>query len=68
MRDAGDVEDRILVFERVEAGVIAEGALGAEFVQIDVAFEDDLGVAPELPDRRSRTSPARLASGAEIRR
>ena len=44
MRHAGDVKDGVLVFERVEAGVIAEGAFGAEFVQIHVAFENDLGM------------------------
>ena len=44
MGDAGDVEDGIEIFERVEAGVIAERALGAEFVEIDVAFENDFGV------------------------
>src|ERR1039457_6224155 len=43
VRDAGNVEHRILVFQRVEAGVVAEGPLGAKFVKIDVAFEDDLG-------------------------
>ena len=42
--DAGDVEDGILVFERVEAGVVSEGALGAEFVEVDVALENDFGV------------------------
>ena len=42
--DAGDVEDGIFVFERVEAGVISEGALGAEFIEVDVAFKDDFGV------------------------
>ena len=31
----------IEIFERVEAGVIAERAFGAEFVEIDVAFEND---------------------------
>jgi hypothetical protein len=36
------VEHGIEVFERVEAGVVSEGAFGAEFVEIDVAFEDDL--------------------------
>ena len=44
MRDAGDVKDRIFIFERVETGVVAEGAFGAEFVEIDVAFENDFGV------------------------
>ena len=44
MRDTGYVEDGVFVFERVEAGVIAERALGAQFVQIDVAFEDDFGI------------------------
>ena len=39
-----DVKDGIQIFERVEAGVIAEGALGAEFVEIDVAFEHDFCV------------------------
>ena len=29
--DAGDVEDRVLILHGVEAGVVAEGAFGAEF-------------------------------------
>src|ERR1039457_1122786 len=41
VRDAGDVEDGIKIFERVEAGVVAEWALAAKFVEIHVAFEDD---------------------------
>ena len=48
MRDAGDVENGIEIFERVEAGVIAEGAFGAEFVEVDVAFEDDFGVGGDF--------------------
>ena len=35
------MQDRVEVFERVETGVVAEGALGAEFVEVDVAFEND---------------------------
>jgi hypothetical protein len=42
VRDALNVEDRVEIFERVEAGVVSERAFGAEFVEIDVAFEDDL--------------------------
>ena len=41
MGHAGDVEDRVLVFERVEAGVIAERALSAKLVQVDIAFQND---------------------------
>ncbi len=41
---AGDVKDWILVFQRVEAGVISEGAFSAEFVELDITFEDDFGV------------------------
>src|SRR5208282_4839661 len=41
VRHASNVEDGIEVFERVEAGVVAEGAFAAEFVQVDVALEDD---------------------------
>jgi hypothetical protein len=41
MCDAGDVEDRVEIFEGVEAGVVTEGTFGAEFVEVDVAFEDD---------------------------
>ena len=44
VRDAGQMEDRILVGHGVEAGVVAEGAFGAQFAQLDVAFEHDLGV------------------------
>ena len=42
VRDAGDVKDGIQIFERVEAGVIAERALAAKFVEMHVAFEHDL--------------------------
>src|ERR1700687_290437 len=41
MRDAGNVKDGIKIFERVEAGVVAEGALAAKLVEIHIAFEDD---------------------------
>ena len=44
MRDAGEMEDRVLVLERVEAGVVAEGAFGAQLAQLDVAFENDFRV------------------------
>src|SRR5260370_13216888 len=42
VRDALHVEDWVEIFERVEAGVVAEGAFGAEFVEMNMAFEDDL--------------------------
>ena len=44
MRDAGDVEDGILLFHGVKAGVVAEGTFGAQLVELDVPFEDDFGV------------------------
>ena len=48
MGDAGEMEDGVLVGEGVEAGVVAEGALGAELAQLDVAFEDDFGAGGDL--------------------
>ena len=42
--DAGEVEDGVVLLHGVEAGVVAEGAFGAEFAELDVAFEDVLGV------------------------
>ncbi len=54
MGDAGDVEDGIVVLHGVEAGVVAEGAFGAELAQLDVAFEDVLGVGPGLRGLPSR--------------
>ena len=48
MGDAGDVEDGIVVLQGVEAGVVAEGAFGAELVEADVAFEDDFGVGGDF--------------------
>jgi hypothetical protein len=42
MRDALDVEDRVEIFEGVEAGVVSKGALSAELVEVDIAFEDNL--------------------------
>ena len=41
MGDALHVEDRVEIFEGVEAGVVSEGTFGAEFVEVDVAFEND---------------------------
>ncbi len=38
------MEDGVLVLERVEAGVVAEGAFAAQLAQFHVAFENDLGV------------------------
>ncbi len=46
--DAGEVEDRVIVGEGVEAGVVAEGAFAAQFAQFDVAFEDDFGVGGDF--------------------
>ena len=51
VRDAGDVEHRVVVFERIEAGVIAEGAFAAQLAQLDVAFQDDLGVGGDFQIR-----------------
>ena len=44
MGDAGDVEDGVVLGGGVEAGVVAEGAFGAQLVEGDVAFENDFGV------------------------
>ena len=55
MRDAGDVEDRVVVVERIEAGVIAEGAFAAQLAQFDVAFEDDLAVGGHFQIATFRT-------------
>src|ERR1051326_8431421 len=41
MRDATQMKDRVEIFQRVEAGVIAEGPFAAEFVEVNVAFEND---------------------------
>ena len=46
--DAGEMEDGVVVLHGVEAGVIAEGALGAEFAEVDEAFEDVLGVGGDF--------------------
>ncbi len=46
--DAGDVEDGVVVLHGVEAGVVAEGAFGAELAELDEAFEDDLGVGRDF--------------------
>ena len=46
--DAGDVEDGVLVLHGVEAGVVAEGAFGAEFAELHVALEDVLGVGGDF--------------------
>ena len=46
--DAGDVEDGVVLLHGVEAGVVAEGAFGAELAELDVAFEDVLGVGGDF--------------------
>ena len=38
---AGDVKHRVLPFQRIKAGVIAEGPFGAHLRKIHVAFEHD---------------------------
>ena len=42
MRDAGEVKDGIEIFERIKAGVITEGTLGAKLVEMHVSFENNL--------------------------
>ena len=51
LRDAGDVEHRVFVGQRIEAGVVAERPFGAQLAEFDVALEHDLGIGRELPDR-----------------
>ena len=46
--DGGEVEDGVLVLHGVEAGVVAEGAFGAEFAEVHVAFQDVLGVGGDF--------------------
>ena len=41
MRDAGNVKNRILVFERIKTGMVAERALGAQLIEFDVTFQHD---------------------------
>ena len=43
-----EVEDRVLVGEGVEAGVVFEGAFVAEFAELDVAFQNNFGVGGHL--------------------
>ena len=42
MREAGQVENRIVVGLRVEAGVVAERTFAASLARLDVAFEHDV--------------------------
>ena len=46
--DGGEMEDGVLVLHGVEAGVVAEGAFGAELAELDEALEDVLGVGGHL--------------------
>src|SRR5258708_19655134 len=48
MRDAGEVEDGIEILQRVETSVIAEWALSAEFIKVDVTFEYDFARGGDL--------------------
>jgi hypothetical protein len=42
-RDRGDVKDRVIVGQRVVASVVAERSLAAQLVDVDVAFQDEIG-------------------------
>ena len=42
VRDAGQVKHRVLIGQRVEAGVIAEWPLAAQLAQFHVAFQNNL--------------------------
>src|SRR5512146_3227396 len=44
VRDAGEVEDWVIVGHRIEAGVVAKWALTAQLAQLDVAFKNDFGI------------------------
>src|SRR5580704_3493531 len=44
MRNAGDVEDGVEIVQRIKTGVVAEGPLGAEFVKVDVALQNDFSI------------------------
>src|SRR5579863_85270 len=41
VRDAGDVEDRIEIFKRIETGMVAERSFGTKFIEMYVPFEHD---------------------------
>ena len=41
MRNAGNVEHWIVVFERVKAGVVSERPFGAQLVEFYVTFQND---------------------------
>src|SRR5579862_108426 len=47
-RDAFDVEGGKLVFQRVIAGVIAKRPFDSNVIQIDITFEDELGVGRDF--------------------
>jgi hypothetical protein len=40
--DARNVKDRVLIFQRIESGVVAERAFSMQFVELDVTFKNDL--------------------------
>ena len=46
--NAGYMEDRVVVFHGVETGVVAKGAFGAQFAEVDEAFENVLGVGRDF--------------------
>jgi hypothetical protein len=56
MRDGGDVDLRVVVRERVETGVVAEGPFeNQRFRRIDVTLENDLASeAPQVAGDRLR--------------
>ena len=58
LRDAGDVEHRVFVGQRIEAGVIAERAFACAARPARRSLRARSRRWPELPDRTSRTSPS----------
>src|SRR5690348_18142599 len=55
MRHAGDVKYRKLAFEGVTAGVVAERTFGAQFAQVNVAFQYDLRICGDFKIDRLAT-------------
>ena len=68
LRDAGDVEHRVIVVERIEAGVIAERSFACAARPVRHSLRARSPRSRELRDRTSRTSPSRPACRAGIPR
>jgi len=68
VRDAGDVEDGIVIGRRIEAGVVTEGAFAAQLIELHISFKHVLRRSGDFEIDRLALSQVPQAAGAGIQR